>query len=340
MSALTLADDAATMGDVRDRSYQQTALGPSVDEYLLWKENESGARPATIDAARWFLGRLCLRHPSARVRQITKADMRALIATYPPKSRRIATSHFNTFWQFQKDEGYVHASPMEGIRAPKRRDEVVYEVFTEGEEAAIVTQGPDQRYGRAVAVRDKACLLILLRCGLRNAELRALRVRDIDLAERWLIVRDGKGGKPRVVPFRGELVRALEEFMLTELPRLGRTPRPEDHLLYRIRTTAGSILCERETQILEVNPQNAVAGSTCWRWWSNCLKRAGVAHSRGRGPHMARHTMATNLLRATGDLNSVGKALGHASLTSTEVYLHAEVADLARAVERLEETRT
>jgi site-specific recombinase XerD len=326
-----------TMPPVRDMSYQQTAMGPAVDEYLRWKETEDGARPITIVNYRWHLARMCKRLPGRPLRQVSKADMRDLIAAYPAGSRRVATAVFNNFWGFQRDEGYITRSPMEGVRAPRRRSEQVYEVFSEAEEAAIITAGPDTRYGRGVQVRDKACLLILLRAGIRNAELRALRVRDVDLAERWLIVRDGKGGKPRVVPVRGELVRALEEFMLTDIPRLNRTPRPEDHLLYRLKVTGASLLCHRERQVLEVRPDLVVASSTAWRWWTACLERAGVPH---RKVHMARHTYATNLLRATGgDLSSVGKALGHASLTSTEVYLHAEVSDLAAAVAKMTSVR-
>jgi integrase len=59
-----------------------------------------------------------------------------------------------------------------------------------------------------------------------------LRVEDIDMVERWIIVRRGKGGKGRVVPVRGRVVLALEEFMLTTIPKLGREPEPKDFVLY------------------------------------------------------------------------------------------------------------
>jgi Phage integrase family len=81
-----------------------------------------------------------------------------------------------------------------------------------------------------------------------------------------------------------------------------------------------------------------MAPSTFWRWWNACCGRAGI---RYRKPHTSRHTYATKLIRATGDVATAQKALGHASVRTTiDVYTHLQVTDVARAVEAMEAART
>jgi integrase len=80
-----------------------------------------------------------------------------------------------------------------------------------------------------------------------------------------------------------------------------------------------------------------MAYSTFWRWWDRCCTRAGV---RYRKPRTSRHTYATKLIRATGDLAAAQNALGHALIRTTiDIYTHLQVADVARAVEAMEEAR-
>jgi integrase len=80
-----------------------------------------------------------------------------------------------------------------------------------------------------------------------------------------------------------------------------------------------------------------MAYSTFWRWWSSCCKRAGVRYPKA---HTSRHTYATKLIRATGDLAAAQKALSHASIRTTiDIYTHLQAADVARAVEAMKEAR-
>jgi integrase len=80
-------------------------------------------------------------------------------------------------------------------------------------------------------IMDRVGVLLLLRAGLRQAELRGLRVRDVNLVEKYVLVVRGKGGKPRRVPIKGELVRSLEELMLTDVEGLNRPRRVTEYLL-------------------------------------------------------------------------------------------------------------
>src|SRR5439155_26663011 len=130
----------------------------------------------------------------------------------------------------------------------------------------------------------------------------------------------------RVVPVRGRLVLLLEEFLLTPIPKLDRQPGLTDFVLYP--TGAGPYGPTWS------DPSRCMAPSTFWRWWNSCCERAGI---RYRKPHTSRHTYATKLIRATGDVAAAQKALGHASVRRTiDVYTHLQVTDVARAVEAME----
>jgi integrase len=256
------------------------------------------------------------------IHDVTTDDLREVRDSFPKGSRKRVTAAYRDFWRWLYQESRIDRDPMARVRYPKRESQTVLDVFTSEEEARLVTaQG---------AIRDRLGVSLLLDSGLRAAEIRGLRVEDVDLTERWVIVRRGKGGKGRVVPVRGRVVLALEEFMLTPIPKLDRVPEAGDFLLYP--TGAGP---HGPTWS---DPTRPMAYSTFWRWWDACCKRAGI---RYRKPHTSRHTFATKLIRATGgDLAATQKALGHASIRTTiDVYTHLQVSDVARAVEAMEEAR-
>jgi len=320
---------------VRDLTYQKTACGADVDEFLNVLETERGRSPKTLESYGRQLAKMCVRHPLKRRRQFTKADMRDEINSVPPASRRKVNAILSSFWTFMLKEGYVEVSPMRGIDAPPRRPRRVYDVFSEQEERQLIDLGPDARFGAGLEARDRLLMLLLLRCGIRIGELRTVRVRDIDVDARWVTV-TGKGTKTRIVPYRGEPEQAVHDFLTTLLPRLERLPIPSDYVLYATNVTGGSINIDRELQLLSIGTEQPVSEATAWRWWRRCATRSGV---RYRNPHMTRHTYATKFLRATKDLKALQDALGHADLSSTQVYVHTEVSDIERAVEQLEAVR-
>ena len=154
-------------------------------------------------------------------------------------------------------------------------------------------------------VRDAAVLEVLYGTGLRGSELARLAVGDVDLAERLLLVRQGKGKKDRIVPF-GEHVRAA----ILRYLREGRDERP------------GLLFVSVRGRQLDHCGVNAIV--------SQAGKRAGVTASA----HRLRHSYATHLLRGGADIRAIQVLLGHASLCSTQVYLGVEVSDLARMIDR------
>jgi integrase/recombinase XerD len=153
-----------------------------------------------------------------------------------------------------------------------------------------------------------ACIMYLMGyAGLREAEALSLKLRDINWRTGQTFVRDGKGGKDRVVYLKPDLLSLLEKW---------RDSRPvQSHLLF---TT------------LEGEPINA-------RYIRAMVKReakqAGI--EKDVHPHMLRHTFATKLYRQTKDIRLVQKALGHSDLSTTMIYTHVIDDDLDEAMRNL-----
>jgi integrase/recombinase XerD len=174
--------------------------------------------------------------------------------------------------------------------------------LSEADVTALLDHGP--RPGPMNA-RDAAVLETLYGTGLRGSELARLQTTDVDLYQRLLIVRQGKGRKDRIMPF-GERVRAAILRYLREC----RDDRP------------GVLFQGVRGGKLDRCGVNAIVTAAA--------RRAGVVASS----HRLRHSYATHLLRHGAALPEIQALMGHASLQSTEIYLRVEVGDLDRMLER------
>jgi site-specific recombinase XerD len=307
---LTLAELETMLREpVRDKRYLETRLGPSVRMYLSWKENEAGAAERTVDQYERDLARMCAMLANHTVDEVTTDDLREVRDSFPKRSRRRVSAALRDFWRWLYEEGRIASDPMARVRNPKAEPSQVQDVFSEIEEQRLISAQH--------VIRDKLGVALLVDAGLRAAEIRGLRVEDVNLREQWVIVRRGKGGKSRVVPIRGRVVRLFEQFMQTLIPKIDRTPGRADFVLYP--TGAGPYGPTWS------DPTRPMAYSTFWRWWERCVRRAGV---RYRKPHMSRHSYATKLARASGNLAAVQKALGHASIrTTSDTYVQLVLYD-------------
>ncbi|MCR4338575.1 MAG: tyrosine-type recombinase/integrase [Gemmatimonadaceae bacterium] len=311
---------------VKDRSYELTRSGSDVSDYLSFKKNEENGEASSVESRERDLARLVTFKATKTPGDFTIDDLRACRDTYPEGSRRRVTAAYRDFFRWLYEEGRTPANAAGRLRYPKRKTPPITDLFTEEERAAIVTA--------QTSIRDRACVLLLLRAGLRKGELRKLQVRDVNLAEMYVLVRFGKGSKSRRVPIRGALVRALDEFLLTELPGLGRTPRGSDYILYPARGRNQNV----EDGV--ATPDRKMAQSTAHRWWYRCLHRAGIVEPglwRGRRAHSARHTYATDLGRATNwNMVAVQKNLGHSQISTTiDIYTTFAFEDQAAAADML-----
>jgi integrase/recombinase XerD len=149
-----------------------------------------------------------------------------------------------------------------------------------------------------LSLRDRALLELLYSTGARISEAVGLDLDDIDLAERGVLL-SGKGGKQRLVPIGRPAVAALEA--------------------YRVRSRPGLAVRGRGTPALFLNARGGrLSRQSAWQVLRSAAERAGVTEPVS--PHTLRHSFATHLMEGGADVRVVQELLGHASVTTTQVY--------------------
>ncbi|WP_445160525.1 site-specific tyrosine recombinase XerD [Mycobacterium sp. Dal123C01] len=181
--------------------------------------------------------------------------------------------------------------PTPGRRLPKSLtiDEVL--ALLEGAGGESPSDGP-------LTLRNRALLELLYSTGSRISEAVGLDVDDIDTQARSVLLR-GKGGKQRLVPIGRPAVQALDAYLVRGRPELAR----------RGRGTAAIFLNARGGQL---------SRQSAWQVLQDAAERAEI--SSGVSPHMLRHSFATHLLEGGADVRVVQELLGHASVTTTQIY--------------------
>jgi integrase/recombinase XerC len=225
---------------------------------------------------------------------------RSHAAGLAPRSVRRRLSAVRSFLEFLMREGVLKSNAARDIQAPKivRR---LPETLDADQMARLLELPP----GDAFVTRDRAIMELLYSCGLRLAELIALDVANVDLKDRTVRVL-GKGRKERVVPIGRMAVVALESWYAAR-PKFARS---STHALFVGRR--GRRLGPRAVQ--------ARVG-----YWA---RRQGLPlHVY---PHLFRHSFASHLLESGGDLRGVQELLGHADISTTQIYTHLDFQHLAR----------
>src|SRR5215217_3876489 len=216
---------------VKDKTYRQTPVGTLVGRYIRWLRNEWGATPATVRDYEAVLARMSLSLADREVIDVSIDDLREAIDLWSANSARTrqkVTSVIRAFWAWAEDEGHIAISPAHKIRRP-RAERRVARVLPLNARPRLLTV--------AKHPRDRLGLFCLLTLGLRRAEIAAITVQDFDAQRGWLRVY-GKGQKERLLPLRGPILAELRLFLAADLPHVGRTPEPDDFLLYPIRKLA------------------------------------------------------------------------------------------------------
>jgi integrase/recombinase XerC len=329
VTRLTLTEAAQIMRvAVKDKRYRATPLGLLVGRYLRWFRNEWGATATTIRDYEAILARMSLTLADKDPLEVTIEDLRDVIdlwADREARTRAKVTSVVRAFWSWAEDQDQVPFSPAAKLRRPRAPRRA----------APLLPQNADARLlNVAQTPRDRVGLLFLLDLGVRRSELTGVRPCDIDLSRRQVTV-FGKGQKSRVIPLRGRIVLEIERYMLEPLPLVGRTPEPDDFLLYPEKRTAGA-------RLLAAYPKRRMSGPTIHRWWYRHAEAAGLVGAgmtSGLNMHRARHTFATEL-RRVADIGAASQALGHSDISTTAaIYGHYDLSDLERAMEALARSR-
>lgn len=287
-------------------------LAREFDEYLTWLAVERGLAANTLAAYRRDLRRYTAWLRARGIDDLAavgESEVAAYVDTlktardpdgrarYAPSSVARALVAVRSFHRFCVDEGLTEVDPSGEVGAPRVPQGIPKALTeTEVEDLLGAVEGDDAR-----ALRDRAILETLYGTGVRISELVGLDRGDLDLEDRLVRVL-GKGSKERVVPVGGSAHRALLAYLRDGRPVLERpaTRRlPGDPLLLNAR---GGRLTRQ----------------SCWRIVTAAGARVGLT---GRlSPHVLRHSCATHMLDHGADIRVVQELLGHASLSTTQVY--------------------
>jgi len=203
---------------------------------------------------------------------------------------------FQSFFRFTQVQGLIPADPSMNLESPKIRRALPG--YLRLEEVERLLGQPDER--TALGLRDRAMLEVLYSAGLRVSELVGLRVSDLD-TKVGCVRCIGKGDKERIVPVGKKALSIVEKYLRNARPRL-------------IGKALGS-------PTLFVNRRGrGLSRVGVWKILSAYGRRAGLRVALT--PHMLRHSFATHLLERGADLRSVQLMLGHADISTTQIYTH------------------
>ncbi len=209
------------------------------------------------------------------------------------------------FFQYLQDQGIIQHNHARLVSTPKKGRRLPTVI-----EADLINQILDRQPEDELEVRDLAILELLYSSGLRLSEVSGLTLFDLDFTEQLVKVIDGKGGKDRIVPIGGKAITALESWCRLRLHWLGEVPAVTTDALFISKR--GTILSDRQIS----------------RRVKLYAEKSGVHINLH--PHLLRHSMATHILESSQDIRLVQELLGHADISTTQVYTHLNFNHLAK----------
>jgi len=278
--------------------------------FLRYLAVERGLSPNTLEAYGRDLKRFeeSLRSCRINLRSARRQDLlthvRSLrLAGLSPKSVARAINSLRMLYRFLLSEGEVRSDPTADLDVPRTWKSLPR--FLTFQEVDRLLSAPDT--GRPLGVRDLAMLEVLYATGIRVSELISLRLEDLNLEVGYLSCM-GKGSKERIVPLGRKAIERLQEYLRDVRP--GLTRRGESPFLFTNRNGA------------------KMSRQGFWKILKGYGAAAGI--QRHLSPHVLRHSFATHLLEHGADLRSVQMMLGHADISTTQIYTHVNRERLRR----------
>lgn len=298
-----------------------TGLQRAVRTYLDHLSVERGLAANTLSSYRRDLRRYQLYLAEAGIEDlsgISEATVSGFLmrlregdAEHPPLS---ATSAARTvvavrgFHKFAVRDGLATADPASAVKPPSPAKRLPKALPLSDVEAILEAAGAA---GTTLALRDRALLEVLYGTGARISEAVGLDVDDLDLVEGTVLLR-GKGSKERLVPVGSFAREAVDAYLVRGRPEL---------------VSAGSSVGTGPAGALFLNARGGrLSRQSAWAVLVRAAERAGV--TRDVSPHTLRHSFATHLLDGGADVRVVQELLGHASVTTTQVYTLVTVDNL------------
>ena len=200
--------------------------------------------------------------------------------------------------RFAAAEGLAELDVARAVRPPTPGRRLPKSLTIDQVLALLEGAGGDSPADGSLTLRNRALLELLYSTGARISEAVGLDVDDIDTQARSALLR-GKGGKQRLVPVGRPAVHALDAYLVRGRPELARRGRGTPAIFLNVRG-------------------GRLSRQSAWQVLQDAAERAGIA--AGVSPHMLRHSFATHLLEGGADVRVVQELLGHASVTTTQIY--------------------
>ncbi len=241
----------------------------------------------------------------------THRDFRRFLASlagagYAKTTVNRRLSAVRTFYSWLVREGYLEMNPAAVVASPKLPKPLPH-VLSEEDVAQLLAALDDPS---PAGLRDSAMVELLYASGARIGELAGLDVRDVDYSGKSVRL-FGKGSKERIVPLYDAALEAVDEYV--------RAGRPA--LLAKGESNLPGERAQDAARALFINSRGArMTTSSLRQRFERLLVKAGL--SGAASPHTMRHTFATEVLEGGADLRSVQEMLGHASLSTTQIYTH------------------
>jgi integrase/recombinase XerD len=193
---------------------------------------------------------------------------------------------------------YVKSNPIEKVSPPKLAKNLPGVLTFEEVDKILSLPNTNETLG----IRDKTILEVFYACGLRISELISLKLSDIFLDEEMIRV-FGKGSKERIVPIGSSAINWIKTYLTKSRPLLQKKMKSENYLFLNSRGTKLSRM-------------------GVWKIVDRYIKESGIEKSAH--PHTFRHSFATHLIEGGADLRSVQEMLGHADISTTQIYTHID----------------
>lgn len=273
-----------------------------VDAFLdaIWMERGLSAntlaayRTDLAQLARWADAR------AAELRELSREDLLdylASLTTSPPRTVARKLSSIRRFYEHLAREGRIASDPTTLLTAPRVPRALPHSLTQEEVERLLNAPDPEDPHG----LRDRAMLELLYATGLRVSELVSLRLGQINLAQGMVRV-IGKGGRERIVPLGEHASDWVEQYLRLGRPELLPVNKGREDGVFV--TTRGSVMTRQ----------------AFWYRIKRYAVEAGI--TAPLSPHTVRHAFATHLLNHGADLRAIQMLLGHADISTTQIYTH------------------
>jgi integrase/recombinase XerC len=283
---------------------------PLTAAFFTYLEGERNASPRTLANYRRALDEFLAFRPGLTWRAASADDFRAYLFDLMKRNRarasiRLAFAALRSFYRFLVERQYLPANVLLLVNLPKVNKHIPAFLTVRQIESLLAApaNAPLQKQAPAwISLRDTAILELFYSTGIRLAELASLDVHDIDpISETLRVI--GKGSKERVCPVGAPALDAIQRYR------------------HAAAVHAGPLFINKSRRRL--------GSRSIWLAMKKYIRLAGLP--AGTSPHKLRHSFATHLLDNGADLRSVQTLLGHASLSTTQIYTHVTTERLKKA---------